>query len=95
MTNDHLPMLPPADRDGNLPSVYQGNPMQLVIPPQEEGIHLLDYWKIIRKRKWLIILCFIATMVTAFLYTMRETPLYRASATLLVELDVPNIQTVQ
>lgn len=95
MQKDQFPILPADERDSALPVVYQGNPMQLVVPQQEEGIHILDYWKIILKRKWLIILCFSATLLTAFLYTMRETPMFRATTTLMLETDTPSILPYQ
>jgi succinoglycan biosynthesis transport protein ExoP len=95
MTEDHLPLLSSVEPDASLPAVYKGNSMQLQIPQQEEGIHLLDYWRIIVKRKWIILLCFVATIMSAFLYTMRETPIYKASATLLIEMETPNILPYQ
>ena len=91
MEKENLPALP-ADSPALPATVSPGYPWQLAIPQQmEEGIHLLDYWKIIVKRKWIILLCFVVTVVTAYFWTRRQVPLYQAQTTLEIDFDNANI----
>lgn len=46
---------------------------------------LLDYFKIIRRRKWLILLCIIGVFIPVALWTYNMTPVYEASATILYD----------
>jgi len=47
--------------------------------------HLTDYWDILQRRKWIIILfCLLCTLAVG-VFSFFTTPLYRASATLVVE----------
>lgn len=45
---------------------------------------LLEYWKIIRKRLWLIVLLMLLAGGTAAFYTSQQEPQYRASTTLFI-----------
>jgi len=91
MEKDNLPVLP-DETTALPPAVPSGYPWQLAIPQQmEEGIHLLDYWKIVVKRKWIILLCFVVTVVTAYFWTRRQVPLYQAQATMEIDFDNTNI----
>ncbi|MDI6757078.1 MAG: polysaccharide biosynthesis tyrosine autokinase [Endomicrobiia bacterium] len=47
------------------------------------GIH--DYWRIIRRKKWVIIFAAAATVFSTYIYTDMQTPLYRATAEVKVE----------
>ena len=56
---------------------------------EEEGIHLQDYWRIIRKRLWLILTLLGGTVLTTAIIIFTTTPIYTAEATLLIERQVP------
>jgi len=54
-------------------------------------IHLLDYWKVLIKRWWIILATLVVFVsVTAF-NTWRETPIYRASLKLQIDNEQPSI----
>lgn len=53
--------------------------------------HLLDYLRVLYKRRWTAATVFIVVFVTAALDTFTTTPVYRARTQLLVEADKPNI----
>ena len=57
------------------------------------GKHLLDYWTVLLRRRWIVYLCLaticLATLVGSFL----ATPLYRSTTTLLIERQSPDIFT--
>ena len=60
---------------------------------EEEGLHLRELWRTIRKRKWLIltIAVIITTLVTIEAYRTKST--YRASAFIELGKDVPAVRS--
>ena len=44
-----------------------------------------DYWVIVRRYKWLLMLPFITICIGAFLYSLTLPDIYRASSSVLVE----------
>ena len=53
------------------------------MPKYEMSFH--DYWRIIRRRQWVIILSFIAVLGATIVFTQMQIPIYRASATIKIE----------
>src|SRR2546429_2464000 len=60
-----------------------------------DGIDLRHYWSIINRRKWSIIGLALAVGLLATLVVFAMTPIYRASATLLIESQAPNVVSIQ
>src|SRR2546430_326853 len=60
-----------------------------------DGIDLRHYWSIINRRKWSIIGLALAAGLLATLVVFAMTPIYRASATLLIESQAPNVVSIQ
>ncbi len=52
---------------------------------EEQEIHLRDYWKIIRKRQGIIFVFFLFTVLIVGIATFTATPLYEATAEVLIE----------
>ncbi len=50
---------------------------------QTDEINLLDYWRVIWKRRLLILLLFLISVVAAAVISLRMTPIYQAKATLM------------
>lgn len=46
---------------------------------------LRDYWQVVRKHKWKIMGCFFAAVLCAAVYVFSATPIYTASATLMID----------
>jgi len=59
--------------------------------PAEETSHFWDYWRVIRRRRWTIITCFLVTVTAVTVLSFTTRPVYRASATLRIEKDQPRI----
>src|SRR5205823_3810717 len=59
--------------------------------PAEETSHFWDYWRVIRRRRWTIITCFLVTVTAVTVLSFTARPVYRASATLRIEKDQPRI----
>jgi capsular exopolysaccharide synthesis family protein len=53
--------------------------------------HLLDYVKVLYKRRWTAITAFLVVFLSVVVYTFTATPIYEARAKLLIEADNPNI----
>jgi capsular exopolysaccharide synthesis family protein len=51
----------------------------------EEGINLFDYWRILVKRRWLVLSTTAMVLVIALVNTLLTTPIYRAVATIQIE----------
>ncbi|MGB2600091.1 MAG: GNVR domain-containing protein, partial [Candidatus Omnitrophota bacterium] len=48
----------------------------------EYGLNLWDYWRIVYKRKWIIISIFLVSVVSSHFFAERAIPMYRSSVTL-------------
>lgn len=58
-----------------------------VDPNAENEIHLLDYWRAIRKRLWLVIGLMLLVTALATVYMARKPDIYQASARVQVDLE--------
>jgi capsular exopolysaccharide synthesis family protein len=58
-----------------------------------EEFNLKDYLNILRRRKGAVILFFLVTVIAVTVYSFTATPVYRATATLLIDMESPNVLT--
>src|SRR5436190_5137363 len=56
-------------------------------PPGADDFYLRETWRIVRKRKWLILAIVFLATAYALIDTYRTKPLYRASATIEIGRD--------
>src|SRR5207244_10524934 len=63
-----------------------------VQPPQETKLHFLDYWRIIRIRKTVILAVFLLVVITATLVTFILPESFASTARIKVEHDQNDIQ---
>lgn len=61
----------------------------------ERQVHLKDYVKVLRKHQWLITGVFLVTVVTTAILTFLQVPIFRASATILIEPEPPKVINIQ
>jgi polysaccharide biosynthesis transport protein len=59
-----------------------------------EEKHLWDYARVVYKRRWISVPAFLLVFVSMTLNSMRETPLYRSQAQMLIEKDAPSVATL-
>src|SRR4051812_10772421 len=64
---------------------------QLKNSPQESRLHFLDYWRIIRIRKTVILAVFLLVVITATVVTLMYPESYAGRATITVEQEHPDI----
>src|SRR5512142_2622605 len=62
-----------------------------VTPPQEAKLHFLDYWRIIRIRKTIILAVFLLVVITATLVTFILPESFSSTARIKVERDQSDI----
>ncbi len=58
-------------------------------------IDIRDYLRTMQKHRWTIISCFLLVFVSVAMYTFTATPIYQASAQLIIEKDNPNILSIE
>src|SRR5262245_41503686 len=56
-----------------------------------EGAHLVDYLRVLYKRRWAAATAFLLVLVSITIYTFTVTPIYEARTRLLIEADGPNV----
>src|SRR6516165_5421776 len=61
----------------------------------ETKLHFLDYWRIIRIRKTVILAVFLLVVITATVVTFVLPELFSSTARIKVERDQPDISSVQ
>lgn len=61
----------------------------------EQKLELLEYWRSITKRKWAILGLALAVAVLAAVVSLAMTPIYRATATVLIESGKAKIVSVE
>ena len=66
------------------------NVAQLVHQHEDER-HLMDYVRVVYKRRWVAIPVFLAVFAIGAINSYRTTPLYRASTQILIEKDTPKV----
>ncbi|HET9785765.1 MAG TPA: Wzz/FepE/Etk N-terminal domain-containing protein, partial [Pyrinomonadaceae bacterium] len=58
-----------------------------VDPNAETDVHLLDYWRAVRKRLWLVISVVVLVTMLAVLFVARKPDIYQAEARVQVDLE--------
>src|SRR5207253_2801655 len=54
-------------------------------------VHLLDYVKVVYKRRWTAITAFLVVFVGVVVYTFTATPVFEAKAQILIEKENSNV----
>ncbi|MBZ0160743.1 MAG: polysaccharide biosynthesis tyrosine autokinase [bacterium] len=80
--------------DGNPPSSRE-QLLQRYYVQQDEETHLRDYWRIVLKHRWIVLTFFAIIVTTAIIYTFSLTPTYRATASLKIDYERPQILSFQ
>src|SRR5580704_9202083 len=60
----------------------------------ETRLHFLDYWRVIRTRKVIVLLVFLLVVLTAFTVTLFQAKIYMASARIKVEPERPTVDMI-
>jgi capsular exopolysaccharide synthesis family protein len=79
------PGLTAIDRASEVPAPHSYN--YGVDPNAETEVHLLDYWRAIRKRLWLILSIVALCTMLSVIYAARKPDIYQAGARVQVDLE--------
>jgi polysaccharide biosynthesis transport protein len=63
--------------------------------PNDEEVHLLDYWRIIVARRWTVAAILSTVVLLTGIYTFRQTPIYRATSSIQIDKENQNILSFQ
>jgi capsular exopolysaccharide synthesis family protein len=61
---------------------------------QPEERHLLDYVRVLYKRRWIAIPVFLLVFIVGAVNAVRQTPVYRARTQLMIQKDSPTVATL-
>jgi capsular exopolysaccharide synthesis family protein len=80
----------PAARDpyGELAGYY---PASVVESEGGDGFDLREYWRILNKRKWVVISVLVACVALGAIYTLMKTPLYTSTVRLQIDRNVTKV----
>lgn len=62
--------------------------------PAPEEKHLLDYLRVIYKRRWIAIPAFLVVFVIGSVNALRQTPIFQGRVQLLIEQESPSVTTL-
>ena len=84
-----------AERPTSIPSSAVLQPEPGILADDEDGINLLELWRVLVKRKWTILTFFVIVVTAVITATFLQTPIYRATITLQIERQVPKVVEFQ
>jgi len=58
-------------------------------------VHLKEHLRLLLKHRWLILAVFVTVAVTGSLWTLVQTPIYQAAATVQIEPELPKVLNMQ
>lgn len=82
--------LPGPERPLPEPYPFQGCYCGHGAEEADQGRHLLDFWNVLKKRKWWFLGVLVPVVLAVGLYTFLKTPIYRASVILQIVQDNPS-----
>ncbi len=58
---------------------------------QRKDPHIREYWRVLVKRRWTVLTCFLVTVITVAMATLIQSPVYKASATIKIDKADPKV----
>ena len=83
-----------ATGSSRMPVNPPGDPYHADVSDGDE-VHVLDYVKVLHRRRWIVLTVFVVVVLTAVVYAFTQTPIYEARARLLIEIGNPNVVEFQ
>jgi succinoglycan biosynthesis transport protein ExoP len=84
-----------AQDTSRLPAYYappvEAPPSYQAPPAEEDRVSLLDYWRVIVKRRWVIFCFALAVVVVTAIATWKATPVYRATIKLQIDPEQQSV----
>jgi capsular exopolysaccharide synthesis family protein len=57
----------------------------------EEVQHLIDYWNVITKRRWVVLFCLLSIFTTVAIGTLKKKPIYEGKVLIEINPEQPNV----
>src|SRR5690606_19283858 len=110
MSDDKLPATGPADDGQRLPARHGGDRLPAIGNHQgtlaldifreerqqdDDEIDLLAYWRILVKRRWLVLGVLAGTLALALLATLLMPSIYRGTTTMQIDREVMEVLQVE
>ena len=57
----------------------------------EEVPHLLDYWQVVLKRRWTVLVCLVVVFTTVAIGTLKKRPVYEGKVLLEINPEEPQV----
>jgi polysaccharide biosynthesis transport protein len=61
----------------------------------KDQLHLRDYLNVIRCRRWIIISFSVVLIISVLIFSLKQTPVYESTATILINRDSPHVLSIQ
>jgi len=61
----------------------------------EEAPHLLDYWRVLVKRRWVVLTCLLIVFSTVAIGTLKQKPIYEGRVLTEINQEPPNVLNFQ
>jgi len=74
-------------------TLYRQEEFVDVLP--EDVPHLLDYWNVILKRRWVVLFCLLAVLTTVAIGTLKMKPVYEGRVLVEINPEQPNVLNFQ
>src|SRR5262245_20898821 len=62
-----------------------------VTHPTPDEKHVMDYLKVVYRRRWIALPVFLIVFVVGAINALREIPIYQARVQMLIQKDAPNV----
>jgi capsular exopolysaccharide synthesis family protein len=70
-------------------------PFETLDVSAEEVPHLLDYWNVIAKRRWVVLSCLLIVFTTVTIGTLKKKPIYEGKVLIEINPEQPNVLNFQ
>ena len=70
-------------------------PVETLDVSAEEIPHLLDYWNVIAKRRWVVLSCLLIVFTTVAIGTLKKKPIYEGKVLIEINPEQPNVLNFQ
>ena len=79
----------------DVPAVVPVSSYPMEMMGEDGSQSLLDYWRVIQKRRWTIVSILLLVVFTVMIGTLKQRPVYRATTVLQIDRESPNILSFQ
>ncbi|HWQ68713.1 MAG TPA: polysaccharide biosynthesis tyrosine autokinase [Patescibacteria group bacterium] len=52
---------------------------------EKKGPHSMDYWRVLVRHRWIVLACFLVTVISVAVATFMQQPVYKATATIKID----------